>query len=179
MMMNMLVSAGLEIVTDEVRTADEDNPKGYFEDERVKDLGEARDKSWMRDCRGKLVKVISFLLKDLPDEHYYKILFMRRDLDEVLASQNKMLVRRGEPLKGDDAKMADLYRTHLRKVEIMLEERPNFEHLDVPYREALESPREHAERVARFLQMSLDVDSMAAVVDKSLYRNRLEGAQSG
>jgi hypothetical protein len=173
MMMKMLDASGIEIVTDAVRTADEDNPKGYFEYERVKDLDKAGDKSWVADHRGKVVKIISFLLKDLPDDNYYKVIFMRRDLDEVLASQNKMLVRRGE--KGSDAgdeEMKRLYTNHLGKVQMMFDAKENFELLDVHYRQVIENPREQAEAVARFLELSDRTDAMAGAVDRTLYRNR-------
>lgn len=184
MMMNMLRAAGLEIVTDEVRAADVDNPKGYFEDERVKELGKKTDRSWVKQCRGRVIKVISFLLKDLPADNYYKVIFMRRDLEEVIASQNKMLVRRKEPVGTveDDAKMIQRYRMHLRKTEFILEEEPHFDHIDVMYREALDRPGEYARRVADFLGLRLDVDKMARAVDKSLYRNRaerVEGSRRG
>ncbi len=180
MMMNMLTSAGLQVMSDAIREADEDNPKGYFEDERVKDLDRLDDKTWLVDCRGKVVKVISFLLKDLPEENFYKVIFMRRDLEEVIASQNKMLRRRGETVPGpeDDRKMIDRYQFHLRKTQIFLEEMPNFEHIDAPYREVLDEPREHARRIASFLGMPLDVGRMAEAVDRSLYRNRREAQQS-
>jgi hypothetical protein len=176
MMMNMLRTTELEIVTDETRSADEDNPRGYFEDERVKELDKVADKSWVGNCRGKVVKIISFLLKDLPPDHHYKVIFMRRDLEEVIASQNKMLERRDEPVgsRADDEKMIARYTMHLRKVEFELEEEQNFDHIDVHYREALDRPREHAQRIAKFLGMNLDVDKMAQAVDKSLYRNRRE-----
>ncbi|HXV75690.1 MAG TPA: hypothetical protein VD788_05165, partial [Candidatus Polarisedimenticolaceae bacterium] len=123
MMMNMLTAAELEVVSDRVRVADEDNPKGYFEDERVKDLERNPDRAWLRDCRGKVVKIVSFLLKDLPDDNRYKVIFMRRDLGEVIASQNKMLERRNEERgSGDmneDEKMIRLYETHLRKIDFL------------------------------------------------------------
>lgn len=173
MMMKMLGAADLEIVTDEVRVADEDNPKGYFELERIKELDKGDDKSWLAEHRGKVLKIISFLLKDLPDTFYYKVIFMRRDLEEVIASQNKMLVRRGEQADGsDDEKMIRLYGNHLRKVEVMLSEQPNFELLDVHYREAVENPREHASRVCKFLGLPDRANEMAGAVDRQLYRNR-------
>lgn len=176
MMMNMLGAVDLEIVTDRVREADVDNPKGYFEDERVKDMEKAADKSWLRDCRGKVVKVISFLLKELPDDNWYKVIFMQRDVREVLASQDKMLRHRGEDEGGvDDRAMADHYAGHLRKVGIMLEHKPNFERLDVDYRGTVENPSKQAKRVARFLGRKLDVERMAAAVDAKLYRNRAGG----
>jgi hypothetical protein len=174
MMMRMLEAGGVEIVSDHVRTADEDNPKGYFELERVKDLDKDPDKSWLRECRGKVVKIISFLLRDLPDDNFYKIVFLRRNLEEIMASQNKMLVRRGEPTdESRDAEMMERYTFHLRKTEVQLEYRSNVRVLDVPYREVLDSPREQARRVRAFLGLKLDEEAMAAAVDPSLYRNRL------
>src|SRR5512136_2813877 len=96
MLMKMLEAGGLTLVTDGQRTADEDNPKGYYEVERVKDLANETDRAWLNAARGKGIKVISYLLKSLPADLNYKVLFIRRDLDEILASQKKMLARRGE-----------------------------------------------------------------------------------
>ena len=95
MMMKMLEAGGLAVQTDDLREADVDNPKGYYEDERVKDLEKMDDKSWIQESRGKVLKVISFLLKDLPEDNYYKVIFMRRNLEEIMASQNKMIDRLG------------------------------------------------------------------------------------
>jgi len=173
MMMKMLNAADLEIVTDEIRTADEDNPKGYFELEKVKELDKGGDKSWVAEHRGKVLKVISSLLKDLPDDCSYKVILMRRDLNEVVASQNKMLVRRGEKADGeDDDKMMALYTTHLRKLELLLRESPNFECLEIHYRQVVESPREQAQRVAEFIGRGDRAEVMADAVDRRLYRNR-------
>src|SRR5262249_14512582 len=93
MMMNMLAAGGLAILSDGERAADVDNPKGYFELERIRNLERETDKSYLRAARGKAVKVISFLIKELPDENDYRVVFMRRDLDEVLTSQQKMIDR--------------------------------------------------------------------------------------
>lgn len=173
MMMKMLDAAGFELVTDRIREADEDNPKGYFELEQVKDLDKHGDKSWMQEHRGKVVKVISFLLKDLPDSCRYKLIFMERDLQEILASQNKMLVRRGEATDDtSDERMTQLYRVHLRKTGAQLRKRRNFETIAVDHRRVLDHPRDEATRIAEFLGGGLDVDKMTAVVDPSLYRNR-------
>src|SRR5579872_1312474 len=101
MMLRMLAAGGLPILTDGVRTPDEDNPHGYLEWEGVKSL--ARDASWVASARGKGVKVIYYWLRDLPRDCRYRVIFMRRDLDEVLASQAAMLERRGvrEPRPDD------------------------------------------------------------------------------
>jgi hypothetical protein len=173
MMMKMLGAADLAVVTDRIRTADEDNPKGYFEYERVKDLDKEGDKTWVIEHRGKVLKIISFLLKDLPDSCFYRVIFMRRNLEEVIASQNKMLLRRGEPADGsDDEKMMQLYASHLRKTDMMLEANPHFELLDVHYRQVVENPAEQAKRVSRFLGLKDCAATMAGAVDDKLYRNR-------
>lgn len=180
MMMRMLDAAGLEIVTDEVRSADDDNPRGYFEYERVKELDKGGDRAWVREHRGKVLKIISFLLEHLPEGCFYRVIFMRRDLREVLASQNKMLVRRGERGDGqDDDKMMRLYTGHLAKVDALLRARPDVEVLDVVYRDVIADPRRQAERVARFLGRADRAPAMAAAVDGSLYRNRRTGEVSG
>ncbi len=172
MTMKMLAAGGLEVMSDGIRTADEDNPKGYFEEERVKDLHEMDDKSWLRGARGKGIKIISFLLKHLPQDNNYKILFMRRHFDEVLASQAKMLDRRGETSESDDEQMCQLYENHLWQVGYLLKRAPHLEAIDLEYTDVLADPRAQAERIQRFLSLDLDLDSMTGVVDKSLYRNR-------
>jgi hypothetical protein len=174
MMMKMLEAAGLPILTDQVRKADDDNPKGYYEYERVKDLEKETDKSYVRQARGKVLKVISFLLKDLPPDNYYRVIFMLRDVDEVLASQNKMLHNRGESNEVEDAKMREVYHKHLVKVRRLVGGLPNFEMLELDHKAALADPLDCAERVSRFLGGRYDVEAMAGVVDESLYRNRKE-----
>lgn len=179
MAMKMLEAGGLDLVVDHQRTADEDNPKGYFEDERVKDLEEMDDKAWLREARGKAIKVISYLLKDLPRNHNYRVVFLRRDLEEVMASQAKMLERRQEDSDTDDGKMIELFEDHLWRVNYLFRRAPHLERLEVPYAEAVADPRRQAERMNEFLGGGLDVDAMAAVVDPSLYRNRAEELGGG
>ena len=172
MMMRMLDAAGLTILTDHERAADEDNPKGYYEHERVKALESETDKSWVAEARGKVLKVISMLLKDLPDDNFYRVIFMRRDLDEVVASQNRMLERRGEDNPIEDQRTKDYYLRHLVQVKFLVRNRDNIEMLEASYREALDRPLEFARCVNKFLGGSLDAETMAAVVDPQLYRNR-------
>lgn len=174
MAMKMLEAGGLSLVVDGIRTADEDNPKGYYEDERVKDLAEMDDKSWITGARGKAIKIISYLLKELPKDRNYKVLFMRRDLNEVLASQTKMLERRGETSESSDERMIEVYENHLWIVNRLLKREPHIDALDVPYRQVLEDPAGEAARIHQFLGLPLDVEKMAGVVDKKLYRNRAE-----
>ncbi len=172
MAMKMLEAGGVPIVQDGQRTADEDNPKGYYEDERVKDLAQAKDKRWVRDARGKAVKVIAFLLKDLPLENNYKVVFMFREIEEVLASQAKMLDRRGETHETDDAQMIKAYEQDLERARFVMRYRDCFQSLELKYTEVLQDPRAAATRIQEFLGMPLDIDRMAGVADRNLYRNR-------
>jgi hypothetical protein len=172
MMMKMLEAGGVPIMTDAVRQADIDNPKGYFEYERVKNLEKETDKSYIREGRGKALKVISFLLKDLPNDCFYRVIFMRRHLDEVIVSQNRMLDRRGEDAIDERESMAEAYRNHLAAVKIMVRKRPNFEMLEFRYDEAVADPRKAARAVNTFLGGRLDETAMVGVVDAELYRNR-------
>lgn len=172
MMMKMLEAGGLTVMTDAIRQADIDNPKGYYEYERVKNLEKETDKSYVREARGRVLKVISFLLKDLPDDNYYRVIFMRRHLDEVISSQNKMLDRRGEDSIQDRETMAEAYRNHLAAVKILIRKRPNLEMLEFRYDEAVRSPKDAARAVNTFLGGKLDERAMSAVIDGELYRNR-------
>ncbi len=172
MAMKMLVEAGYAPVEDGVRTADKDNPKGYYEDERVKDLANHLDKSWLKEARGKVLKVISFLLKELPASNEYRVIFMRRHLDEVLASQNKMLDHRGEDNKTRDDEMRKMYEEHLQQVEELVQKHPTLTRVEIHYREMIDDPKAQAAKINEFLGGHLDVDRMTSVVDKNLYRNR-------
>jgi hypothetical protein len=171
-MMQMLEAAGMEIMSDGVRTADEGNLRGYYELERVKNLESDNDRSWLRGARGKVVKIISFLLRFLPEDLNYRVIFMHRDLDEVLDSQAKLLALRDETSQTDDARMREMFESHLSGTERMLETRPCFEILDVSFNEILSDPTREAERVNRFLGGRLELERMAGVVSPKMYRSR-------
>ena len=171
MMMKMLEAGGLALVIDGIRTADEDNPKGYYEFERVKQLDKG-DTAWVAEARGKGVKVISALLEHLPPEHDYKVLFMNRHLDEVLASQRKMLQRRHEKSDISDEKLAELLQKHVLQVKINLSRQPNVEMLDLDYNAMLADPLPFVREINTFLGGNLDEQAMSAVIDPALYRNR-------
>lgn len=174
MAMKMLEAAGYEMVQDQKREADSDNPKGYYEDERVLRLNVTLDRSWLFDCRGKGLKVVSHQLKYLPGTHTYKILFMRRSLDEIVASQNKMLVNREETERNriDDENTKAEYQRHLDEVYGMIAAKEHFEMVEVQHRGLIDDPHGEATKIKAFLARDLDLDAMAAVVDKKLYRNR-------
>ncbi len=176
MMMRMLDQGGIPPITDEIREADVDNPKGYYEFERVKQLDKG-DHGWLPDAEGKAVKVISALLKHLPAGHEYKVIFMRRDVQEVLASQKKMLINRGEDTdRVSDEELEELYKKHLGQVMGWLTSQPNVALLNVSYNNLLANPRAELVAVNQFLGGGLEIESMASVADPTLYRNRKETA---
>ncbi len=166
----------MAIATDRERAPDEDNPKGYFELERIKQLDKGGDKAWLKSLRGKAVKIISYLLRDLPPENDYRVILMNRDLAEVVASQNKMLGRRAgsDSQSEDDSRVMARFEEHLRLVKTMLDRDPWFEWIEVNHRAILADPAGEARRVAAFLGGKLHVERMAAAVDPDLYRNRAE-----
>jgi len=171
MMMKVLEAGGMPLLVDHVRTADEDNPEGYYEFERVKKV--ETDTAWLDEARGRVVKMISALLKHLPATHHYKVIFMRRNLDEVLASQRQMLIRRGKPTDAaSDEKMAAYFTTHVRRVEAWLAEQPNVDVIYVSYNDMMQGPAPHCARIAAFLGLALDPERMASVVSGALYRQR-------
>ena len=173
MAMKMLEAGGLPTLTDGIREADESNPKGYYEFEPVKQLDKRGETAWLAGAHGKAVKVISFLLTFLPETFDYRVVFMQRDLDEVLASQNKMLVARGErPDTTDDQKMRQVYERHLEKIDRFLRNRRCFTTLTIRYKDAIAHPSVEAGRISEFLGGGLNVERMAAVADRELYRNR-------
>lgn len=172
MMMKMLTAGGVPPLTDKLRVADRDNPEGYFEFERVKQLDKG-DTAWLAEAEGKAVKVISALLPHLPPQYAYQVIFVRRHMAEILASQRKMLVHRGEdPNKMDDAQMAAVFEKHIQQLDLWLQKQPNIELLYIHYSDIMSDPQTAVSRVQRFLGRDLDEQAMIETVDPALYRNR-------
>lgn len=169
LMMQMLERGGIEIVTDRIREADTDNPRGYYEFERVKKTRTDRD--WLPDTRGKAVKMVSQLLYDLPDTEQYRVVFMDRDFDETLRSQEKMLHRLGRPAAPPDQMKAN-YQVHLDRLFQWLAKQPHIKVLRVSYNDIVRRPLDESRRVAAFLNNQPDPLAMASAVDPSLYRNQ-------
>lgn len=172
MMMKMLEAGGVPILTDHRRTPDDDNPAGYYEFERVKKLGQG-DFDWLADAQGKALKVIAALIIHLPPAYTYQIVFMRREMSEILASQRKMLLNRGEdPNKIDDAEIAELFEKHLSKVIGWIDQQPNMKKIDLSYNLLFRNPEPQVARLNRFLGDRLDVGKMLTVINPDLYRQR-------
>ena len=171
MMMQMLEAGGIPALTDGFRKIDVDNPKGYYEFEPVKQTKE--DPSWLDDCPGKVVKMVSLLLYDLPEDRRYKVIFMQRKMDEILASQKKMLKHRGRETEiKQDEEMTAEYMVHLRKLYDWFKTQNHLDVIFVSYNDMLNRPLKHAKNLKRFLKRDLHIKNMVHVVDKTLYRQR-------
>ena len=174
LMMQALDAGGLAVFVDEERPADDNNQKGYYEHQVVKQLKE--NHGWLPDAVGKGVKVISHLLQELPPRFKYKVIFMERHLTEITSSQQKMLKRLGKKGTMDsDTFNAPLYAKfgqHLKDIKEWLSEQAYIEVCYVSYNDMIHNPTHEVERVNAFLGNKLDTDKMIAVVDKTLYREQ-------
>jgi len=176
LMMQMLVAGGMTALSDGERAADPDNPRGYLEWERIKQL--PNDPGCIAEGEGKVVKVISRLLFSLPPRHAYRVIFLQRPMPEVLASQDQMLRRRGVSKQAaDPGVISAAFEKHLREVYVWLDGKSHVKSLRVQYHGLLAKPLEISRSISEFLGIDLDVDAMARQVDESLYRNR-GGAES-
>ena len=176
-MMQMLQAGGVPVLADGVRAADEDNPRGYLEYEAVKRT--KTDASWLEDAGGRAVKMVHLLLRDLPEGRRYRVIFMQRDLDEVVASQRVMLDRAGRAGAAlPEAQLRSLYERQYDEMRDWLSSRPGFDVLWVNYNALLAAPAPHIAAIDDFLGGDLDTDAMAAVIDPDLYRQRASSAGS-
>lgn len=169
LMMQMLDRGGIPAVTDQVRTADEDNPRGYYEFEAVKRT--KQDAAWVGAARGKSVKLVSSLLYDLPATESYRILFMQRDLEEVLESQEKMLARLGRAAAPRD-QMRSAFRVHLDRLHDWLAKQAHMQSSMVSYNRLLSDPTAEIQQIAEFLGGRVNAETMLSAIDPALYRNR-------
>lgn len=170
MMMRMLVGGGLPALADDLRTADSDNPRGYFELEAVK--ATVRDASWTKDAPGRVVKVISYLLPHLPPTLDYRVVFLRRNLDHVVRSQRAMLDRLAADVAQSDDAARSALADHLVEIESWRETAKHVRMLGVSYERVLAEPAAQVDRIAEFLEVPLDRAAMVAAVEPGLQRQR-------
>ena len=171
-MMQMLAAGGLPLLTDGIRIADQDNLQGYYEYEQVKSLSKG-DCSWLLLAKGKAVKIISGLLMFLPDGYQYHVLFMRRAIPEVLASQQYMLDRR-KTLQStiNDVEMTEVFQRHLDQLYSWIQQQPHFRFLEVNFNHLIQDPLPWPDRICKFLDRKMDHQKMLSVINPNLYRQR-------
>ena len=171
MMMQMLEQGGIPVVTDNTRKPDDDNPRGYYELKKVKKIKE--DATWLNNCHRKAFKMVSRLLYHLPPDKNYKIIFMRREMSEMLASQKAMLRRQGNSIaEHTDEEMAVAFSEHLQKIENWLARKNNMDVIYIKFSDVIADPIRYAREMNSFLGGGLVIEKMANVVDTSLYRQR-------
>jgi len=171
LMMQMLEAGGMLLFTDQKRTPDVNNPNGYFEHEAVKRI--TRDTSWMIDARDKVVKIIADLLVFLPLEFEYNIIFMLRDLDEIIDSQNKMLLLSGKTLgRLKRNQLKEAFQQTIDRVRIWAGTRNNIRIFYQKYEDLIHAPHQNVKRIADFMDRTIDQSAAAGVIDKNLYRIR-------
>jgi hypothetical protein len=168
-MMQVLDKAALPILQDGVRESDVSNPQGYYELEDVKNI--VVDNSFLDNAGGKAVKIVAPLPIYMKTELSYKMVFMRRDIEEILRSQEKMLLK---DQYSEREKFRTIYEFHLKKTYRFLNEN-NIPFIDVNYNELMANPLVSLGNVATFLELDASAESLAEVVNPELYRNRNEG----
>lgn len=167
MMMQMLTNGGLEAFTDGERTPDENNKRGYFEHQAVKNL--AKNKDWLPQANGKAVKVIAQLIPHLPLNYRYKVIFMEREIEEVLSSQRKMLVRMGKQA-AEPQNLKDSFEQSVDEIKTWIADQRNFDVLYISYANVVENPEVGAKRVNEFLGGWLDESKMSDSVEVGMRR---------
>jgi len=173
MMMKMLQAGGMELVTDAARKSDENNPKGYYEFKPVKEI--AKDPSFLEFCDGKAVKIISWLIKFLPDTYQYQTIFMARNISEIITSQNRMLEREGKKSDTNNPEtLATIYVKHLNDIDAWMSLQENITCLRMNYNNIIEDPVGNSNHIADFINYDLDAGKMAREIDPSLYRQRMK-----
>jgi len=171
LMMQIMQAAGVSLLIDKHRPADENNPLGYFEYDAVKKLPE--NSEWLRKAGDKAVKIISHLLFYLPDDLEYKIIFMRRNLKEVVQSQNEMLERTGKPAgKLSDAELRRRFQNHLKEVGSWLAGKDNIITLDMDYANLINNSDDQITKLSEFLELAFPPGMMKTVIRNKLYRTR-------
>ncbi|MGD8781529.1 MAG: sulfotransferase family protein [Ignavibacteria bacterium] len=171
LMMQILRAGGLQVLTDNVRCADDNNPKGYYEYEKVKSL--MKDNSWLDEAEGKAIKVIAQLIPFLPDDFEYKVIFMEREIDEIIHSQNKMIDKLGgkKAAVGADI-LKKTFTVQADKVKNFLNQKKNFKTLFTSYNLLIEKGREELNKINNGLNLELQLENALTQIDKNLYRSK-------
>jgi hypothetical protein len=171
LMMQMLAAGGLPSLTDSLRAPDESNPRGYLEFEPVKRL--RTDQSWLEQARGRAVKIIHLLLRELPTDgrFAYRVIFLQRPLAEVLASQRVMLEKQGKK-SADEKVLLGIYQSQLAQVQQWLSDHECFRTLAMDYHKLLREPLASAQEIDQFLGLKLNLAEMSKIIDPALYRQR-------
>jgi len=168
LMMQMLDHGGMDCLVDGKREADESNPKGYYEYEPVMSIH--KDNSWMDKAQNKTVKIVAPLLNKIDEQYRYKIIFMTRDLNEILKSQQKMI---GKTEDVFPVKLYNKFQKLLSNIEVWKKKEPGVELIYLDYKDVLDNPESTVTSIERFLGVPLNRSEMINCIDKKLYRTKV------
>ena len=164
LMMQMLDAAGMPIMRDDSRAADESNPRGYFEWQEIKQL--PKNPYLIEKTQGRVTKVISMLLPSLPRKHRFRVIFMNRDIEEVAASQQKLRQRLSPTSVAERIDMTKRLQEHRDRMLDLLRSSANVSLLEIDYVQLLESPNELLPQIIEFAGLNASAfDRMRAVID--------------
>jgi predicted AlkP superfamily phosphohydrolase/phosphomutase/tetratricopeptide (TPR) repeat protein len=171
LMMQMLKAAGIEPMTDGKRTADDDNPEGYWEWEEIKQL--PKNPRIIEQSAGKAVKVISALLPSLPRPHRYKIIYMVRPVQQVVDSQMVMLDRQGQKARSEKLHLIQVQEAHSKQIRQVLSQSNRVDLLEVSYPDLVADPKPVIEQLGEFIGSRFHASpAVIACVKSKLFRNR-------
>lgn len=171
MMMQILNALNVQLYTDNHRPADKSNPRGYYEHQDVKKL--ENDSTWLKYVKGKAVKIISPLLIHLPKNFQYKIIFMLRDINEIIHSQNKMLnnsAKNEEPTNPQILKT--IFDKNILQIKKWQKENPNAKILYLNYVDFLNKAEDEVKKIQPFLNLEITPVNLSHIISRDLYRSR-------
>ena len=174
MMMQILKNGGISLLVDDIRQADSNNKKGYFEYEKVKSI--KRDKTWFKEAEDKAIKIVSIHLTELPDEFNYKIIFMERDMHEIISSQNKMIKNLGNTaatFQNNSKILSQIFTKQIENIKSSISSKNNIEIIYINYNETIKSPENNCIKIKNFLNdENIDLSKMIDSIDNNLYREK-------
>lgn len=168
LMMQLFKAANASIATDSIREEDENNPKGYYELEAVK--GIVKNNTFLKEYDGKAIKIVAPLVTFIDLSLEYRVVFILRDLDEVVQSQEKMV---GKDQQDQKEKFKKMYALHIEKSRQFLQAHA-IPFIEIHHRELLQNPDNSLQRLIDFCGWETPMAELKSVIDDSLYRNRKE-----
>ena len=173
-MMQMLRAAGMDLMHDGKRQADEDNLEGYWEWEEIKGL--KKNPRLIEQADGQVIKIISALIPSLPPRHKYRIIFMKRPVEEIVNSQWKMIARNGQKPRAEKQHLIDTQQTHQDQILAQLRQRPNVDLIEIDYPQMVANPESQLEALKEFLgDTAPDPAKLSEAIRPDLHRNRIAG----
>ena len=171
MMMQILQAGGMPVLCDDISRANEHNPRGYLEYSKTRTI--VKDSSWIKDAKGMAIKVMAVHLRFIPPEHNYRVIFMRRNVDEIIFSREIMSRKSGRSIAiGVPEFNPEWYNRILNRCSEWMLSQNNIVTYYCDYNDMISNTKEGIDRLNDFLIPNLDTNAMISAVDPKLYRQR-------